>query len=69
MTDVSYYEQGHHDGDWMHIAARVEQHKDTAIVHDVKDGRWEAWLDGHCVFGSAGSLSEAQQALSKAMGS
>jgi len=63
MTDVSYYEQGRRDGDWMQVAARVEDRKETAIVYDAKDDRFEAWSDGHCILGSASSLDEARQAL------
>jgi hypothetical protein len=65
MSGGSFYEQGRSPGDWMNIEARVVERKETAIVHDLTDDRYEAWYNGHMVSGSASTFAEAMQLLSK----
>jgi hypothetical protein len=67
MSGASFYEQGRSPGDWMNIEARVGEGKETAIVHDVADGRYEVWHNGHMVFGAASTFGEAQQVLSETL--
>jgi hypothetical protein len=59
MTVVRYYEQS--GGDW------VEPGNQTAIVYDRTDDRYEVWHGGHCVFGSADSLSEAEEVMANTL--
>jgi hypothetical protein len=63
-VDVPQYEQGHDSGDWMGVAAVVENPSTAAIVHDVSENRWEAWHGGRMINGACLDYSEARRALS-----
>lgn len=68
MNDVKYYEHGIVPMDWNGVMDRIEQNRETAIVHDRQEGRFEVWIDGKLVSGFNRTLSEAQRVLQEEPG-
>lgn len=53
---VREYVQG--KANWMAVQNRMEHTRETALVFDESDGRWEPWVDGK-MLGSCRSREDA----------
>lgn len=58
-SDFKYYEQGRVAGDWLTVDSRIKGGRESAIVYDVKEDRWEAWYNGEVVSAACPSKENA----------
>jgi hypothetical protein len=56
---VDRYVQGVRTGDWNGVQNKIEENRETAIVYDAADQRWEAWVMGKS-YGPCDSEREAE---------
>lgn len=66
MSEIKYYEQGVTTGDWLTVDSRIKGGRESAVVYDVSENRWEAWSDGKVVSAACSSREQASRMVGEA---